>query len=256
MLQHVFSQQAKFLANSLNTNKVEHRDISSALIIKQLDQTVKYPVQIFKWISDRTAEDTVPTAIPRFTPAQALPSNQVVAVITSIAMATISQDHLKKKSEASPLGTPANDRRNKKSCSLKPTGGTDQTKLGLFHAKEGVKPEDLLSSSLEPSPCAFFCFQNKKCNRPCSLCPHPHIVKWDTIRSDDQVKILKHFIDIGNSWLDGETFKKHKTKIPETTLSSSVTLGVQRLRVRKAFTNHGIPFFHIYCSVNQRLKYG
>ncbi len=38
----------------------------------------------------------------------------------------------------------------------------------------------------------------------------PFTVKWDTIKSDDQAKILKHFSDTGNGWLDAETFKKHK----------------------------------------------
>ena len=41
MLQHVFAQQAKFSANNLNTNKVEHGDNGSTLIIKVLEQTVK-----------------------------------------------------------------------------------------------------------------------------------------------------------------------------------------------------------------------
>ena len=41
-------------------------------------------------------------------------------------------------------------------------------------------------------------------------------MKWDTIKPDDQVKILKHFSDTGNGWLDSETFKKHKTEIPES----------------------------------------
>ncbi len=112
-----------------------------------------------------------------------------------------------------PPGTPANDRRNEKSHSLKPPSGADQTKLGLFHAKEGVKPEGLLPNGLEFTPCAFLCFQNKKCTRPCFSCPHPHTVKWDTVKSDDQAKILTHFSNTGNGWLDGETFKKHKTKI-------------------------------------------
>jgi hypothetical protein len=40
-------------------------------------------------------------------------------------------------------------------------------------------------------------------------------VKWDTIKPDDQAKILKHFSNTGNGWLDGETFKKHRTEIPE-----------------------------------------
>ena len=41
MLQHVFAQQAKFSANNLNTNKIEHGDNGSTLIIKVLEQTVK-----------------------------------------------------------------------------------------------------------------------------------------------------------------------------------------------------------------------
>jgi hypothetical protein len=40
-------------------------------------------------------------------------------------------------------------------------------------------------------------------------------VKWDTIKPDDQTKILEHFSDTRNGWLDGEMFKKHKTEIPE-----------------------------------------
>ncbi len=44
ILQHVFAQQAKFLTNSLNTNKVKHGDNGSTLNIKQLDQTIKYSV--------------------------------------------------------------------------------------------------------------------------------------------------------------------------------------------------------------------
>ena len=174
---------------------------------------MKNSVCFFKQSSNHIAKDTVPTAIPRFTPAHALPSNQVATSTSSIAMATIGQDHLKKNPEAPPPGTPANDRRNEKSHSLKPPSGADQTKLGLFHAKEGVKPEGLLPNGLEFTPCAFLCFQNKKCTRPCFSCPHPHTVKWDTVKSDDQAKILTHFSNTGNGWLDGETFKKHKTKI-------------------------------------------
>jgi len=215
VLQHVFAQQAKFSANSLNTNKVEQGDNGSTLIIKVLDQTVKYSVRFFKRISDHVAEDTVPSSIPRFTPAHAHPSNQIATITTSIAMATIGQDYTKKKPDASPLGTPSIERRNKKARGLKPTGGTDKTKLGLFHSKEGIKPKDLFPSGLESTPCAFFCFQNKKCTRPRSLCPLPHNVKWDTIKPDDQAKILKHFSDTGNGWLDDKTFNKHKIEIPE-----------------------------------------
>jgi hypothetical protein len=82
MLQHVFTQQAKFLASSLNTNKVEHGDNGSTLNIKQLDQTVKNSVRFFKCINDHIAKDTVSSSIPRFTPTHALPLYQVAAVAT------------------------------------------------------------------------------------------------------------------------------------------------------------------------------
>jgi hypothetical protein len=99
----------------------------------------------------------------------------------------------------------------------KPTGGgPDQAKLGLFHAKEGVKPKELFPGDLETTSCALFCSQNKKCNRPHSGCPHPHVVKWENIKSDDQKKILVHFAKTGNGWFDAETMtmQKHKAEIP------------------------------------------
>jgi hypothetical protein len=48
MIQHVFAQQAKFLANTLNTNKVEHGNNGSTLNVKQFKQTVKYILRFFK----------------------------------------------------------------------------------------------------------------------------------------------------------------------------------------------------------------
>jgi hypothetical protein len=97
----------------------------------------------------------------------------------------------------------------------KPTGGgPDQAKLGLFHAKEGVKPEELFPGDLESTPCAFFCSQDKKCNRPCSSCPQPHVVKWENIKPGDQNKILVHFGKTRNGWFDAETMKKHNAEVP------------------------------------------
>jgi hypothetical protein len=96
-----------------------------------------------------------------------------------------------KKQDSSPPGTPAHERGAKKvRGGNKPMGGgPDQAKLGLFHAKEGVKPEDLFPCDLESTPCAFFCSQDKKCNRPCSSCPQPYIVEWENIMPGDQKKI-------------------------------------------------------------------
>jgi hypothetical protein len=173
MIQHVFAQQAKFLANTLNTNKVEHGDDGSTLVIRQLEQTVKYISRFLKKMSDHVAEDSTPNSIPRFTPRHALPSNQICTITDSVASFTVNEGTQKKKAESSsPPGTPACERRSKKARGNKPTGGgSDQTKLGLFHAKEGTKPEEVFPSGLESTPCAFFCFQDKKCNRPHSSCP-------------------------------------------------------------------------------------
>ncbi len=126
------------------------------------------------------------------------------------------QEILRKKQDSSPPGTPAHERRAKKARGgNKPTGGgPDQAKLGLFHAKEGVKPKELFLGDLETTPCAFFCSQDKRCNRPHLGCPCPHVVKWENIKPDDQKKILVHFAKTGNGWFDAETMQKHKAEIP------------------------------------------
>ena len=91
-----FAQQAMFSANSINTNKVEHGDNCLTLNIKQIELTVKYSVRFFKQISDHIAEDTVPTSIPRFTLAHALPSNQINNFAVPTTMSTTIDDAKKK----------------------------------------------------------------------------------------------------------------------------------------------------------------
>jgi hypothetical protein len=170
MIQHVFAQQAKFSANTLNTNKVEHGNNGSTLNVKQLKQTVKYILRFFKKMSDHVAEDSPPDSVPRFTPRHALPSNQVCTVNDAVAAVAVNAVDTKKKQDSLPTGTPTRERRAKKvRGGNKPMGGgPDQAKLGLFHAKEGVKPEELFPGDLESTLCAFFCSQDKKCNRTCS----------------------------------------------------------------------------------------
>ncbi len=167
-------------------------------------------------MSNHAAEDSTPDSIPRFTPCHALPSNQICTVTDAVASFTVNEGTQKKKAESSsPPGTPARERRSKKARGNKPTGGgSDQTKLGLFHAKEGMKPEEVFPSGLESTPCAFFCFQGKKCNRPHSSCPRSHIVKWENIKPDDQKKISAHFATTGKGWFDAKTFEKHKAVVP------------------------------------------
>jgi hypothetical protein len=111
MIQHVFAQQAKFLANTLNTNKVEHGHNNSTLNVKQLEQTVKYISRFFKKMSDHVAEDSTPDSVPRFTPCHVLLSNQVCTVIDAVAAVAVNAGDTKKKQDSSPPSTPARERR-------------------------------------------------------------------------------------------------------------------------------------------------
>jgi hypothetical protein len=146
MIQHVFAQQAKFLANTLNTNKVEHGNNGSTLNVKQPKQTVKYISRFLKKKSDHVAEDSTPDSVLRFTPCHALLSNQVCTVSDAVAAVAVNAGDTKKKQDSSPPGTPARERRAKKARGgNKPMGGgPDQAKLGLFHAK---KESNLKNSS-------------------------------------------------------------------------------------------------------------
>jgi hypothetical protein len=184
--------------------------------VKQLEQTVKYISRFFKKMSDYVAEDSTPSSVPRFTPCHVLPSNQVCTVIDAVAAVAVNAGDTKKKQDSSLPGTPARERRAKKARGgNKPTGGgPDQAKLGLFYAKEGVDPEELFPGDLESTLCAFFCSQDKKCNRPRSSCPQLHVVKWENIKPGNQKKILVHFSKTGNGWFDVETMKKHNAEVP------------------------------------------
>ncbi len=139
-------------------------------------------------MSDCVAEDSTPDSVPRFTPCHALSSNQACTVIDAVTAVTVNAGDTKKKQDSSPPSTPAHERCAKKAPggNKATEGGPDQAKLGLFHAKEGVKPEELFPGDLESTPCAFFCSQDKKCNMPRSSCPQPHVVKWENIKPGDQ----------------------------------------------------------------------
>jgi hypothetical protein len=102
MIQHIFTQQAKFLTKTLNTNKVEHGDNGSNLNVKQLKQTVKDILRCFKKMSDHVAEDSTPNRVPRFTPRHALPSNQVCTVINAVGTVAVNAGDTKKKQDSSP----------------------------------------------------------------------------------------------------------------------------------------------------------
>ena len=98
-------------------------------------------------------EGTVPDSVPNFTPRDANPKiMNAVAPVAKIAA-------LKVKSDASPPGTPARERTEKKQ-KVKPAG-KDFTKAGLFHCKEGTPIAELFPNNLKKKLCSFFSFHNK-----------------------------------------------------------------------------------------------
>ncbi len=116
----------------------------------------------------------------------------------------------KKKAEDFPPGTPTQTKKTK----LKPTGNVDQMKKGMFHAKNGANLNDLFPAYLDKMPCAFFCFQGKKCTKPKASCGRLHVMSFNNVEPGDKPKILKHFDTTGNAWLDAKTFQRHKIDVP------------------------------------------
>jgi hypothetical protein len=158
-------------------------------------------------MADHVAKDSTLTGVPRFTSTQFNPN-----IITQIADPTLKEnaDPKKKKSDNSPPGTPTRVKKTK----LKPTDNVNKGKQGIFHAKEGIALNELFPADLEKTPCAFFCFQGKKCTKPKSSCGRLHAMSFNQIEPNDKTKILKHFDKTGNAWLDAETFQRHKIDIP------------------------------------------
>ncbi len=205
-MQHVFAQQAKFSCSTINTNKVEINGRAAVLETKLIEQTTKYIARFFKKMNNHIAENSTPDGIPRFTPANCKPG--VVGHIAD-APSKASGESKKKKPEDSPPGTPTKGKKAK----LKPTGNVDQLKKGMFHAKPGVSLNDLFPADLEKVPCAFFCFQGKKCTKPKASCGRLYVMSFNNVEPGDKEKILKHFNATSNAWLDAETFQRHKIEV-------------------------------------------
>ncbi len=247
MLQHVFAQQAKFLANSLNTNKVEHSDNGSTLIIKQRDQPVKYSAWFFKRISDHIAKDTVPSSLPRLTPAHALPSNQVIAITTSITMVTIGQDNLKKSPKPLPwelLPMTGTTRRLAVSSQL-----AVLIKLSLVFSMQ--RRESSLRIYSQTALSLLLVLSSISRIRvalslaPCALVP----ILWNGILSSWMTKQRSWSISVTpemDGWM-ANLSRSTRPKSRRTTLSSLAMIVVQRPRVCKAFANCGVSFFIIKC---------
>jgi hypothetical protein len=221
MLQHVLSQLASFSTKSVNNNLIKHGDDGSKLVITSVQKIMKYVARFFNCMDNHILEGSYPNTIPKFTPRDANPKYKNESLKVASVIATIGNGALaisnKSKPGASPLGTPANNRKTKKQ-KLKPAAGSkDFTEAGLFHCADGTPTSDFFPSGLSKPLCGYFCFHNKKCSKPNQAWEFNHIGKWNKIPVEDQAKILAHChsFDRKKVWLDADTFAKHRATIPD-----------------------------------------
>jgi hypothetical protein len=216
MLHQILAQLASFLANSVNNNLMELGDDGAKLITTSVQKIVKYVARFFHRMDNHILEGTYPDVIPKFTPKDANPKDQIASVIASIDQGGLDLSR-KLKPEASPPSTTARERLPTKQ-KLKPAIGVkDFTKAGLFHCKDGFQTNELFPLDLSKKYCTFFCFHNKRCSKPNQACEFEHVGRWEKIPTGDQEKILTH-CHAGKGrkvWLDADTFMKHKVTIPE-----------------------------------------
>jgi hypothetical protein len=110
MLHKVLSQLASFSTNSVNYNLVKHGDNGSKLTIILILKIVKFVTRFFSNIENHIMEGSAPDSVPNFTPRDANPK----IIATAIAPVIRTDAMLKVKSDASPPGTPACERKGKK----------------------------------------------------------------------------------------------------------------------------------------------
>jgi hypothetical protein len=159
-------------------------------------------------------EGSYPDTIPTFTPRDANPNHQVESVIT---MADAGQRVVmeKSKTDVSPPGTPAADRKSKRQKLKAGAGSEVFTKVGFFHCKEGTPIPKMILTDLTKKYYGFCCSHNKKCSKPHQACEFDHVGRWDKVAASNQSKILEHCHDTKGKkvWLEAGPFTRHKVTI-------------------------------------------
>jgi hypothetical protein len=159
-------------------------------------------------MEEYVVEDSVPTDVPSF----------ARGIIESLKPAEKASAKTSASSGAAPIfgaAKPGQDEPDKKK-QKKVIGkkNTDFTKLGLFHAKDGIEDGKVFPNNLKQPLCSKFCLQGKACDKPKQACKFAHVVTWKSIKEEDQNEILKYCVATNNLWLDNETMKKHKAELP------------------------------------------
>jgi hypothetical protein len=201
-LHHVFTLLAKFSSKSKNTNSVKIGQ--STFDIKILSTAIKYASSFPTKMEEYIAEDSIPADTPSF--AQGIIKSLKPFETTSVKSSASGNNTRTKSAKDKP------DKKKQKKADKKTT---NYTKLGLFHAKEGVKDGDVFPNTLKQPLCSKFCLQGKACKKPKQACKFTHAVTWKSIKEEDQKEILKHCDATNDLWLGRETMKKHKAELPK-----------------------------------------
>ncbi len=172
--------------------------------IKILSSAIKYASLFLSKMEDYVVEDSVPSNVPSF----------AQGIIVSMKLAGTAAA----KPVALGAGTrtkPAKNKPDKKMQKNNTKKNTNFMKLGLFHAKEGVKDGDVFPRTLKQPLCSKSCLQGKAYDKPKQGSKFSHAVTWKSIKEEDQKELLKHCNATNNLWFDKETMKKHKSELPK-----------------------------------------
>ena len=173
-LHHVFVLLAQFSSNSKNSNSIKLG--KSTFDNKNLNVAINYASSFLIKMEEYVTEDSVPTDVPSF----------ARGIIESLKPAETASAKTLASSGAAKPGQDEPDKKKQKKASSKKN--TDFTKLGLFHAKDGIEDGKIFPSTLKLPLCSKFCLQGKACDKPKQACKFAHVVTWKSIKEEIRTK--------------------------------------------------------------------
>jgi hypothetical protein len=149
----------------------------STFDIKILSSAIKYVSLFLSKMEECVVEDSVPTDVPAFA--------QGIIVSMKPAGTAAAKPVAPGTGTGTKLAKDDSDKKRQKKNTKK---NTDFTKLGLFHAKEGVKDGDVFPNTLKQPFCSKFCLQVKSCDKPKQACKFSHAITWKSIKEEARRK--------------------------------------------------------------------